>query len=202
MCDGRTDGRTNANKIYPKFCVSCTISPYPFIFLNDSIPYSILNIRKMCLETRMPPLSAKWAQLPSRIWDLAEKRTWPVYYGYKEFLKFENIWSMQIYVNLGKPKAGRRDGWKDERKDEQTERWTDGHGLHLMPRCVRWRHKNMLIESVVMIIIIIKGNHLPLHVVVVLAVFFPDLIFSSISSYFTLIHITIVLLVSRISKNL
>jgi hypothetical protein len=47
MCDGRTDGRTNANKIFLKFCVSCTITPYPFIFINDSIPYSILNIRRM-----------------------------------------------------------------------------------------------------------------------------------------------------------
>ena len=60
-CDGRTDGQTNANTIYPKLCVSCTITPYPFIFINDSIPYNILNIRRMCLETRMPPLSAKWA---------------------------------------------------------------------------------------------------------------------------------------------
>jgi hypothetical protein len=54
-----------------------------------------------------------------------------------------------------------------------------------------------------MIIIIIKGKHLPLHVEVVLAVFFlPDLIFSNISSYFTLVHITLVLLDSRISNNL
>ena len=61
MCDGRTDGQTNANKIFPKFCVSCTITPYPFIFINDSIPYSILNIRRMCLETRVLSLSSKWA---------------------------------------------------------------------------------------------------------------------------------------------
>ena len=33
-----------------------------------------------------------------------------------------------------------------------------------MPRCVRRGHTHMLIESVV--IIIIKGKHLPLHVVV------------------------------------
>jgi len=52
-----------------------------------------------------------------------------------------------------------------------------------------------------MIIIILKGNHLPLYVVVVLAVFFPNLIFSSISSYFTLIYITLFLLDSRISNN-
>jgi hypothetical protein len=44
MCDGQTnvggvvlvkqmcDGQTNANEIYPKFCVSCTITPYPLHF--------------------------------------------------------------------------------------------------------------------------------------------------------------------------
>ena len=90
---------------------------------------------------------------------------------------------------------------RDGQTDGKTNRQTDGHGLHLMPRCLRWEHTNMLIESVV--IIIIKGKHLPLHVEVVLAVFFlPDLIFSNISSYFTLVHITLFLLDSRISNNL
>jgi hypothetical protein len=32
---------------------------------------------------------------------------------------------------MRKPKAGRTDGCKDERKDKQTERQTDGHVLHL-----------------------------------------------------------------------
>ena len=59
---------------------------------------------------------------------------------------------------------GKTDGKTNRRKDEQTERRTDGHGLHLMPCCVRRGHTNMLIESVV--IIIIKGKHLPLHVIV------------------------------------
>jgi hypothetical protein len=134
MCDGRTDGRTNANKIFPKLYV---LTPYLFIFINDSIPYSILNIRRMCLETRMPPLSAKWVYFPSRIWDLAKTGTWPVYYGYEQCLK---IWKHLVNANLvilRKLKAGRTDGCKDGRKDKQTGKQTDGHVLHLMRRCLR-----------------------------------------------------------------
>ena len=60
------------------------LPPYPFIFITDSIPYSILNIRRVCLEIRMPSLSSKWMdscipkeeeELPSCIWDLAENGT-------------------------------------------------------------------------------------------------------------------------------
>ena len=66
---------------------------------------------------------------------------------------------------------GKTNRRKDEQtKDEQTERRTDGHGLHLMPHFLRRWHNNLLIESVV--IIIIKTKHLPLHVVVVVEVFF------------------------------
>jgi hypothetical protein len=41
--------------------------------------------------------------------------------------------------------------------------------------------------------------YLPLHEVEILADFFPNLIFSSISSYFTLIHITLFALLDSVT---
>jgi hypothetical protein len=118
----------------------------------------------ICFQTNMV---ARWNLQKSMVfWDFQE-----IYLQFQVKTSKTLLRNYKTYANdQCKFRLSSGNQKRDGQTDGKTNRQTDGHGLHLMPRCLRWGHTNMLIESVV--IIIIKGKHLPLYVVVVLAIFF------------------------------